>query len=546
MDAADKMPGTFGAKIDPTSRILEAARKSASMGMPDTSGMLGLNAGQALADTLQKGLFPDIPNAADALLGSLPGFAEMFAETERRRQEALDFYRPQAYERITPADIDHAIPRIDWAAFMAAQWPSLTEKEEAETNQRQAPVIEERTQLATALDSRLKERAVQERAALELLAYAWATWGGYEEGDGIPEMMARFLPDDADWASLSDTELEPEYLRKILEAPGYLPAMAPAFQNGWGRTTSVALMQYGLPTMMAPWKGGDRREWPETLCQWQDGKSWFRLTFDKDPLSRGTDKQREAAWELSDNLSPWVGFVAFAIAMIYQRNKKHGGRIVTDIREILRTLNRHRPGKGFRADDKRQVSSAMYTLSQLRVQQLRYLHRQSRKHNPELREAPARHWLTYEILEQSGDDATYDVWLGEPLLQMVADFPGQVAHVLEGSITPDGRAPHLAIWAMLLPLKARSHRTTFTEHGLPIRDLLILGGIDPDKIDPRKRSWWKRTLPKDLDNLPILEKWNYKTPPGWRWEEWLATRIILHVRREHTRDAEEEGPASAA
>jgi hypothetical protein len=234
---------TFDKQINLSDRM--STDKMLGMGMPDTSGMLGLNAGQALADALQKGLFPDIPNAADALLGSLPGFAEMFAETERRRQEALDFYRPQAYDRITPADIDHAIPRIDWAAFMAAQRPSLTETEEAATHPRQAPVIEERTQLAAALDSRRKERGIQERAATELLAYAWATWGGYEEGDGIPEMMAHFLPTDADWASLSDTELEPEYLRKILATPEER-AMLPNIGMQWNADGQGFIPAYGV------------------------------------------------------------------------------------------------------------------------------------------------------------------------------------------------------------------------------------------------------------------------------------------------------------
>jgi hypothetical protein len=340
-----------------------------------------------------------------------------------------------------------------------------------------------------------------------------------------------------DWQYLASIPLPFESLERILDTPRNLPAMEPAFRNGWGRASSVPLIHGSLQLMMSPWIG-DRSDWPATIYQWQDGKSFFRLSFHENPTG-GTEKQRAAAWELADNLTPWVGRVAFAIAMLYQRNKRHNGRLIVDTREMLRILERDRPGKGFRAGDKRQINTALYTLSQLVVQDLRYLHRQSQKHKPEPRTAPTRHWLAYDILEQSGEDITFDIWLGAPLLQMVSDFPGQVAHIIEGSISPDGRAPHMAAWAMLLPLKAKEQRATFTQHGLPIRDLLAIGGINPDAIDPRKRTTWKRNLSRDLGSLTCLGHWEYKTTPGRRWEDWLSTRVVLSLR--HERTGEETG-----
>ena len=457
--SVDKMLGTFSASIDPTSQILDAARKSVSMGMPDTSGMLGLNTGQALADALQKGLFPDIPNAADALLGSLPGFAEMFAETERRRQEALDFYRPQAYERITPADIDHAIPRIDWAAFMAAQRPSLTDTEEAATNPRQAPVIEERTQLAAALDNRLKERAVQERAATELLAYAWATWGGYEEGDSIPEMMAHFLPTDADWASLSDTELEPEYLRKILEATGVLPAMAPAFRNNWGTIPSIALVRGALRHLMTPWEG-DRRHWPEARFDWAGSSpGHVMFTLHESPTG-GTPAQIQAAWDHVDSINEWVGLTLATVAAIYQHNKRHGGRLIVETNDFLKAWGKGST-KGFKASDKDRVNVALFTLSQIVVQRLEYTYRPKGKRAKVSESVRTEHLLFLDQLGSNGRNIKWDIYLGAPLLQMMGHFPLQIADITEGSIGPDGNDPYRSRFDLLIPIEARARPAVF-------------------------------------------------------------------------------------
>lgn len=208
---------------------------------------------------LQKALFPDMAGmdvtkmlgaltstaTIEAMLGANTQWAveeslnigsilgDWAANIERQRQEALDYYRPQAYVLITPEHVTQAIAHIDWGAFMAAQRPGLTDTEEAAGDPRRVPVIAERVQLATALDTRLKERDVQERAATELLAYSWATWGGSEEGDGIPDMIARYLPDPESWAILSDTTLELDYLRKILETPEER-AMLPSIGMQWG------------------------------------------------------------------------------------------------------------------------------------------------------------------------------------------------------------------------------------------------------------------------------------------------------------------------
>ena len=527
--STDKMLGTFGAKIDPTSQILDAARKSASMGMLDTSGMLGLTAGQALADALQKGLFPDIPNAADALLGSLPGFAEIFAETERRRQETLDFYRPQAYERITPADIDHAITRIDWAAFIAAQRPSLTETEEAATHPRQAPVIEERTQLATALDNRLKERPVLERAALELLAYAWATWGGYEEGDGIPEMMAQFLPDDGSWAALSDTELEPVILRKILETPGARLAMAPISRDGWARIPTVAIMQGAADKLWKPW-ACDPRYWPECEVRW-GGKTAgrYRWTF-HEPHTTPTPTQVQAAHELASSLNDWVPSLLFTLAGLYESNKQHRGRLEVETNDILREWEHP-----IRGEFQERVNSTMYLASQLVVQDLTYLHTPPGKRSKIARESLTEHLLTYNYrsAKGKGKNMLFHVLLLEPLLQMAADFSRQYAYLPRGSYAPDGRNPHSARLNRQLPLKARAQPAKFTQHGITIRELIAWAGVDADKdIDPKDRPWWKRNLPKKLGALPVLEAWEWKNPPPPnKWDQWLDARVLIQVKR---------------
>ena len=56
---------------------------------------------------------------------------EDLEDLERRRQDALEYYRPLAYPLIALVHLEHAIARIDWTAFMAAQRPGLTEQEEA-------------------------------------------------------------------------------------------------------------------------------------------------------------------------------------------------------------------------------------------------------------------------------------------------------------------------------------------------------------------------------------------------------------------------------
>ena len=80
IDAADKQgkgsddlvlvsSSTGAVNIEPDSQILAAAKKlAATANIPDASDIVDVMARQVIADALQKGLFPDIPNAADALL----------------------------------------------------------------------------------------------------------------------------------------------------------------------------------------------------------------------------------------------------------------------------------------------------------------------------------------------------------------------------------------------------------------------------------------------------------------------------------------------
>lgn len=148
----------------------------------------------------------------------------LLAKLFLRDRDAFDLYRGQAYALITPEHIDYVINRLNWELFMAAQWPSLTEREEAAGDTRQMTVIAERTERAAALDSRLKEADVQAQVATELLAWAWASWGDSWEGASIADMLERFIPDKESWEAFSETTLELGYLRKILGAPQHVPA----------------------------------------------------------------------------------------------------------------------------------------------------------------------------------------------------------------------------------------------------------------------------------------------------------------------------------
>ncbi|MGI8403703.1 MAG: hypothetical protein ACR2OE_02840 [Thermomicrobiales bacterium] len=163
------------------------------------------------------------------------GLGKMLEDLERRRQDVLEHYRPLAYPLIASEHLEHAMARIDWTAFMAAQRPGLTEQDAAERDPRQVAVLAERNYVADVLDSRLKEPEVKRRVATELLAYAWGTWDGMREDATISDMLAEFLPDAGSWAALSSQTLEVGYLHKILNAPGCMPIMRPAYgENGYG------------------------------------------------------------------------------------------------------------------------------------------------------------------------------------------------------------------------------------------------------------------------------------------------------------------------
>lgn len=462
------------------------------------------------------------------------GLIASFAEIQRKVEEIEAFYRREAYALIKPHHMRHALSRILWDDFLAAQRVILSKKDRADLEEgdtRLLAFLDQHAQSVATLEARIQESEIQERIATELLAYAWGSYGGREDDSTIDLMIERFIPDgDSSWRALSQTSLDLEDIQRILQRLENLPAMADAFHNGWGRVSSVALVHGSLPHMIMPWSG-DYSAWPEQRFLWDSNDSWFRLTFHENPAG-GTDKQRAAAWELASNLNQWVGHVGVAIALIYQRNKSYGGRIVVNTNRILKALGKGGSKQGYRARERPLVNDAMYTLSQLVVQDLRYMHRASRRHKPEPRNAPTRHWLTYDILDRSGDDITYDVWLGEPLLQMVADFPGQIAHILEGSIGPDGRNPHRATLSLIIPIKARSHRKHFTEHGVKVRDILTMAGIDVETIPATSRTRWRKdTLTKLLDSLDCLE-WKWKAPPPAKWTQWLDARVMLYVKRE--------------
>ena len=461
------------------------------------------------------------------------GLGKMFEDLERRKREALAYYRPLAYALIKSEHLEHAIARIDWEAFMAAQRPSLTEQEEAAGDSKRAPVIAERSQLAATLDSRLREREIQERAATELLAYAWG-YGRWEDA-AIADMFIDYLPDSSSWGVLSTQRLEPDYLRKILDAPKHLPATAGPFRDGYARFSAVGLMQGILPLLMKPMEG-DRRYWPVSeVYEWDNGKGRFQLSF-YEPPGGYTPAAREAAWELARGLNQWMFFTAVTLAAMYHQNKRHGGRLVFTTNDILKFWGKGGRA-GFRKGDKANFNAAMYTLSQAVVQDLEYRHKPQGKKKREERRLPTAHFLD-KVNELGGENGniTWDIGIGMPLLQMAADFPLQLAHIAEGSISPNAREPYRALLETMLPLRASAYRDTFTKHGLPIRTLLLWAGIDVDAITRQDRPYWKKYVPELLTSIKNLERWEWKSRPSVKWDRFVEDRVLLFVKRDRPQD----------
>jgi hypothetical protein len=465
------------------------------------------------------------------------GLGKMFEDLERRKREALAYYRPLAYALIKSEHLEHAIARIDWEAFMAAQRPSLTEQEEAAGDPSWAAVVAERSQLAAALDSRLKERAIQEQAATELLAYAWGSRGGMWEDAAISDMLEEFLPDAESWAALSRQVLEPEYLHKILDAPGRMPIMAPAFRDNWGDLPSIALVRGALRHFMSPWEG-DRRYWPEARFDWA-GTSPGHVVFTlHESPSGGTPAQIQAAWDHVDSINEWVRVTFATIATIYQRNKQHGGRLVIETNDILKAWGKG-TAKGFKAADKDRVNTALFTLSQIVVQRLEYTYRPQGKRSKVSESVRTEHLIFLDQLGSNGRNITWSIHLGAPFLQMARDFPLQYADIAEGSIGPDGNEPYRARFDLDIPVEARARPAVFTQHGVTVREILELLGIDPATIDPRKRTYWRNYLPKLLNSSLCLREWQFVEKPSDVWPQWLEARLILHVKRKPGRKGDD-------
>lgn len=104
----------------------------AAQALVHIKAMTGLQEGlaaqtQADMKTLQAG----IGNIDLGLGPAINTFLANLEESERRKREALAYYRPQAYALITAEHLEHAILNIDWAEFVVAQRPNLTEQEAA-------------------------------------------------------------------------------------------------------------------------------------------------------------------------------------------------------------------------------------------------------------------------------------------------------------------------------------------------------------------------------------------------------------------------------
>jgi hypothetical protein len=149
------------------------------------------------------------------------------------------------------------------------------------------------------------------------------------------------------------------------------------------------------------------------------------------------------------------------------------------------------------------------------------------------RDPLTEHLLTYNYRPAKGKSKNmlFNVLMLEPLLQMAADFSRQYAYLPKGSYAPDGRDPHSARLNRQLPLKARAQPAKFTQHGVTVRELLSWAGVDVDDIDIKDRTWWKKNLPKKLDSLPVLDSWQWKSPPSKKWDIWREGRVLLQVKR---------------
>jgi len=467
--------------------------------------------------------------AADALAKPARVEAQLalLAKQMLSERDQFDLYRGQAYALITPEQIDYVITHLNWGAFITAQGPSLTEREEAASDTRQSAAIEERTQVAAALDKRLSESDIKAGAARELLAWAWGSYGG--EAETIEAMLEGYSRDGRSWAELCTTTLELDYLRKILETPGARLAMAPISRDGWARIPTVAIMQGAVDKLWKPW-ACDPRYWPECEVRW-GGKTAgrYRWTF-HEPHTTPTPTQVQAAHELASSLNDWVPSLLFTLAGLYESNKQHRGRLEVETNDILREWEHP-----IRGEFQERVNSTMYLASQLVVQDLTYLHTPPGKRSKIARESLTEHLLTYNYrsAKGKGKNMLFHVLLLEPLLQMAADFSRQYAYLPRGSYAPHGSDPHSARLNRQLPLKARAQPAKFTQHGITIRELIAWAGVDADRdIDPKNRPWWKKNLPKKLDKSQVLEAWEWMSPPPPnKWEQWLDARVLIQVKR---------------
>jgi hypothetical protein len=90
-----------------------------------------------------------------------------------------------------------------------------------------------------------------------------------------------------------------------------------------------------------------------------------------------------------------------------------------------------------------------------------------------------------------------------------------------------------------LPFKAAERKGQFSKSGITVREFLSIAGADADSIDPRKRTFWRKTyLAETLDSTDMVQEWEWMSGPSDTWDRWLEDRLRIKVRTEaSTREA---------
>lgn len=396
----------------------------------------------------------------------------------------------------------------------------------------------------------VRNMARSERYVLSAYQHLYTIWQRVSRYDLFTDALQRDIEDRPDhWQALvkqarADLGLPPAEPaappkpkpKEMRNVPLPIEPTRAAYIDGLGHAPTVSAWIQLQSVSWEPWQV-EPGTWPQQHFVIDrnrgplnpDGgreSGYVRFTFQENP-NGATDAEMVAAHEMAGRINPVVGRVAFELGVMYTQKREHNGRIVTDSTALARRVYGLEDAEKVRPAQRRNVNEAMYLLGHIVVQHIRYYKKVKGKRDPVSNDPyPALHLLMWNQLNKVGNNVTYDIFLGEPIVTMFQDFPKQVVGVPAGTLALDPYKPAISRFRteMLNRSKITGLRKKAENTGITFREILEKGGECPDEVKRQNRPA-KRQLAELMIDAPEL--WKHKAPNtrGLQWDQWLNARV---------------------